>query len=66
MKKAVIVLDAYKQPIFEKRLKEANISFSIGPGVTPTTVSLAFERETLDEITGLGPLVKQINQEATR
>jgi hypothetical protein len=66
MKKAAIVIDSYKLPVFEKRLRESGIEYDTEPGVTPNTLSLWIKANTMAELLQWRDLIAGINREATR
>ena len=64
MKKAAVVADNYKLPVFRRILKEAGYTWKESPFVDDTT-TMVVEVED-DEVRALTAVVKRCNQEATR
>ncbi len=50
MLKAGVVLDSWKLPIFERRLKEAGYSWEQHPGVTDDTTLLQVSTNSITEL----------------
>ena len=63
MKKAAIVIDDWKLPIFEQHLTEASFEFKQGLGVTEDTMVLTVEFEE-DRFNDLSLLVRAANTKA--
>ena len=63
MKKAGIMLDDWKLPIFEKALDEAGFEYEQSPGITEYTLLLTVET---DDLHALSEVVKKTNDEAAR
>lgn len=63
MKKAAIVLDRWKLPLFKKRLSEAGYAYTEVPGPHPDTVILKVQTESIAQ---LQPVVEKMNDEARR
>ncbi len=40
MKRAAILIDDWKLPVFKRRLEEAGVTFEQHPGLSPTTLTL--------------------------
>jgi hypothetical protein len=62
-KKAGIVIDGWKLSIFERHLSQAGYAYDKGPGLTPHTLILSVETESLE---ALGIVVKAANNEAAK
>lgn len=60
MKKAAIIIDEWKLPIFEKHLEEARYLYEISPGITPSTLILTVKYEWVSK---LQPVVMAANEE---
>ena len=63
MKKAVIVLDDWKLPIFKKTLESEGYKYSKHPGLSKGTLILKVETDNLAKLAGI---VKGMNGEAAR
>lgn len=63
MIKAGVVIDSWKRPIFEKRLKDAGYTWKLCPGVTPDTLSFIVKTTSAKE---LEVVVRAANAEAAK
>lgn len=66
MAKAVIVIDNWKLPIFERHLSQAGYAYKWTPGFTDDTGVLTVEMDRLTQAATLQPIVKAANDEAAR
>jgi len=64
MKKAGIVIDAWKAPFFEKRLTEAGYSFEMAGNIHDDKTKVL--TVVTDDMPALGAVVKAANDEARR
>lgn len=60
MRKAAVIIDKWKLPIFSKHLREAGFSYDTAPGVTPDTTTLTVDFESVDK---LCPVVQAAQEE---
>jgi hypothetical protein len=63
MTKAGIVIDEWKLPIFERRLREAGYTFDTGPGLMKATLLLTVHT---DNLIALDTVVRAAVNEARR
>lgn len=61
MLKAGIYIDAWKLPIFERRLKKAGYTWDTNPGLSPNTLSMMVMTNSIKE---LEAVVRAANTEA--
>jgi hypothetical protein len=61
MKKAAILIDAYKLPVFEDDLTKAGFTYTVCNGVTSDTLLISVETETIAK---LQPVVERANKRA--
>jgi hypothetical protein len=66
MKTAMVVLDEYKLPFFEKKLKEAGIEFTIKGEVVKGSIGLQITGESMAQLLEWRPIIETINREATK
>lgn len=63
MKKAGVVIDAWKLAIFKKHLDAAGYKYTQGPGVTADTLNLYVEYEWVSE---LKPIIEAAQAECAK
>jgi len=65
MKNGAVILDEWELPIFEKHLKEAGFSYTVGPVITwgplKDTLTVKVDYESVDD---LQPVIEKANKEA--
>lgn len=63
MKKAAVVLDKWKLPVFEKHLKNGGFDYEIFDGITKDTLSLRVHTKYISK---LAPVIEAANLESTK
>lgn len=61
MKKAAVIIDKWKLPVFERMLKEEGFDFKIVAKWPPECLTLRVDTKTIAE---LAPVIKKINETA--
>ncbi len=61
MMKVAIAIDDWKLPIFQKTLDKKGYKYTKHPGLTPNTLFLKVETDTIGK---LQPIIERMNQEA--